>query len=193
MMQLGINCLDVNPLFVGGVTTYTAGLLEGFAKVGNGARFKIFANESNEQFFEPFRNRPGFEVIVIKELLSLKTKISRVSLLSHSTRAFKTVNDVVFRKVRDLMDAGSDVLYTPSPVLRCFNNRKPTVLTMHDIQHLHHPEFFSWPRLLSRNITYGLSARHATYLQANSEWTKKDFLIHFPELSPERIEVIPVG
>jgi glycosyltransferase involved in cell wall biosynthesis len=91
------------------------------------------------------------------------------------------------------MDAESDILYTPSPVLRCFNSRRPTVLTMHDIQHVHHPEFFSWPRLLSRNITYGLSARHASYLQANSQYTKRDFLAHFPELSPEHIEVIPVG
>lgn len=91
------------------------------------------------------------------------------------------------------MDEESDVIYTPSPVLRLFNNQKPTVLTMHDIQHLHHPEFFSWPRRLSRTITYRLSARHATYLQANTEFTKQDFLAHFPELSPERVEVIPVG
>jgi glycosyltransferase involved in cell wall biosynthesis len=193
MMQLGINCLDVNPSFVGGVTTYTAGLLEGFAKVGNGTRFNIFATESNKSFFDPFRDRPQFEVVVIADGLPLKTKISRAALLSYSRGAFKTINDFVFKKIRDVMDAGSDVLYTPSPVLRCFNNRKPTVLTMHDIQHLHHPEFFSWARRLSRNITYGLSARHASYLQANSEYTKEDFLTHFPELFPEQIEVIPVG
>ena len=64
---------------------------------------------------------------------------------------------------------------------------------MHDIQQVHHPEFFSWPRRLSRRITYGLSARYADYLQANSLFTKKDMLAHFRELSPDQVEVIPSG
>jgi glycosyltransferase involved in cell wall biosynthesis len=78
-------------------------------------------------------------------------------------------------------------------VLRFFNSRRPTVLTMHDIQHVHHPEFFSWPRRLSRKITYGLSAHHANYLQANSQYTKEDLLSHFRWLSPDQVEVIPSG
>jgi glycosyltransferase involved in cell wall biosynthesis len=193
-IRVGINCLDVNPSFVGGVTTYTVGLLEGFASAGNGCRFHIFVTEGNQHLFEQFRNRDHFKVIVAGgRLFPLKTKVCRAALLSRSSELFKFTNDLAFEKIRELMDAESDVLYTPSPVLRCFNSRKPTVLTMHDIQHVHHPEFFSWPRRLSRNITYGLSARHASYLQANSQYTKKDFLAHFPELSAEQIEVIPVG
>jgi glycosyltransferase involved in cell wall biosynthesis len=193
-MRVGINCLDVNPSFVGGVTTYTVGLLEGFASAGNGCRFRIFVNEGNEHLFEQFRKLDHFEVVVAGDrLFPLRAKVCRAALLSCSSELFKFTNDFAFEKVRRLMDDESDVLYTPSPVLRSFNNRRPTVLTMHDIQHVHHPEFFSWPRRLSRNITYGLSARHASYLQANSQYTKKDFLAHFPELSPEQIEVIPVG
>jgi glycosyltransferase involved in cell wall biosynthesis len=193
-MQIGINCLDVNPSFVGGVTTYTAGLLDGFAKVGNGCRFRLFVTERNQGLFNSFRTRSHFEVVVVGgTLLPLRSKICRGALLSCSGRIFKSVNDFVFKRIRELMDAETDLLYTPSPVLRCFDNQRPTVLTMHDIQHLHHPEFFSWPRRLSRTITYGLSARYATYLQANTEYTKKDFLTHFPELSPEQVEVIPVG
>lgn len=87
----------------------------------------------------------------------------------------------------------SDILYTPTVVLQWFNGRKPAVLSMHDIQQVHHPEFFSWPRRLSRRITYGLSARYADYLQANSLFTKKDMLAHFRELSPDQVEVIPSG
>src|SRR5579872_1912200 len=91
------------------------------------------------------------------------------------------------------MEAESDVLYTPTVVLECFDNRKPSVLSMHDIQHLHHPEFFNWARRTSRKITYRLSARHATYLQASSEYIKRDLLEHFPWLSEEQIQVIPSG
>jgi glycosyltransferase involved in cell wall biosynthesis len=92
-----------------------------------------------------------------------------------------------------MMDAESDVIYTPTTVLQWFNGRKPDVLSMHDIQQVHHPEFFSWPRRLSRRVTYGLSARYADYLQASSNFIKKDLLAHFPQLSAEQIEVIPSG
>jgi glycosyltransferase involved in cell wall biosynthesis len=64
---------------------------------------------------------------------------------------------------------------------------------MHDIQHVHYPEFFSWPRRLSRKITYSLSARHANHFQASSNFIKQDLLAHFTEISPEQIQVIREG
>jgi len=64
---------------------------------------------------------------------------------------------------------------------------------MHDIQHVHYPEFFSRARRLSRKITYGLSAHHASYFQASSHFIKEDLLAHFGGISPGRIEVIPEG
>jgi glycosyltransferase involved in cell wall biosynthesis len=77
--------------------------------------------------------------------------------------------------------------------LQYFDSRKPTVLSMHDIQHVHYPEFFNWPRRLSRRITYGLSARHARFFQASSEFSKRDLLRHFRCISAEQIVVIPEG
>ncbi|HKM82661.1 MAG TPA: glycosyltransferase family 1 protein [Terriglobia bacterium] len=193
-MRVGINCLDVNPSFVGGVTTYVLGLLEGFASAGNGCRFRIFVTEGNQHLYEQFRNRDNFEIAVIgNKLFSLRNSICRAASLTSSSGLYKFTSYLAFEKVRELMDAESDVLYTPTPVLRCFNSRRPTVLSMHDIQHVHHPEFFSWPRCLSRNVTYGLSARHATYIQASSQYIKEDLLSHFPWLSPEQVEVIPSG
>jgi glycosyltransferase involved in cell wall biosynthesis len=194
LMRVGMNCLDVNPSFVGGVTTYALGLLEGFASVGNGCRFRVFVTRENYHLFANFRKRDNFEIIVISDpLFSLRSSICRATSVSCSSELHRLASGLIFENIRELMDAESDVLYTPTPVLRCFNSRKPTVLSMHDIQHVHHPEFFSWPRRVSRKITYGLSARYACYLQASSHYIKEDLLSHFPWLSPEQIEVIPSG
>src|SRR6266436_6443362 len=193
-MKVGINCLQVDPFYVGGVTTYVLGLLEGFANAGNGCRFRLFVTEANQQVFEKFLECDNFDVVVMhNKLFSLRSNVCRAALLSHSSSFFKFVSDVVFRDVQELMDSESDILYTPTPVLRYFNGRKPTVLTIHDIQHLHYPEFFGRLRLLSRRITYDLSARHADYFQANSKYTKADLLHHFDWLSEDRVEVIPPG
>jgi glycosyltransferase involved in cell wall biosynthesis len=193
-MRVAVNCLQVHPDFVGGVTTYVLGLLGGFRDADCSCRFRLFVSEANQHLFSSFRQCDNFEVIVVQDpLLALRTAVCRASLLFHSRKLYKSVTDEAFRRFRESMESGSDVLYNPTPTLRCFNNRRPMVLTMHDIQHLHHPEFFSWTRLLSRRITYDLSARHANYFQASSEFIKYDLLMHFPWLSPEQVEVIPPG
>jgi glycosyltransferase involved in cell wall biosynthesis len=193
-LRIAINCLQVDPAFVGGVTTYVLGLLGGFRSAGRGCRFRLFVSQDNQHLFASFQQCDNFEVVVLQDpLLALRTNVCRIALLSHSSNLYKTVADAAFKHFRELMESGSDVLYNPTPTLRCFNNRKPTVLTMHDIQHLHYPEFFGWAQLLSRRITYNLSARYANYFHASSEFIKQDLLAHFPWLTPEQVEVIPPG
>jgi glycosyltransferase involved in cell wall biosynthesis len=193
-MKVGINCLEIDPSYVGGVTTYILGLLEGFANLGHGCRFRLFVTEANQQVFHKFLKCDSFDVVPVRHrFYSLRSNFCRAALLSNSNGLFKFVSDLAFREIQELMDSESDIIYTPTPVLRYFNSCRPTVLTMHDIQHLHYPEFFGRMRLLSRRITYDLSARHAGYFQANSRYTKEDFLSHFHWLSEDRVEVIPPG
>ena len=163
-MQIGINCMQVNPDFVGGVNTYVLGLLEGFVSVADGFQFKLFVTKCNQHLFDKFSQRDNFKILVVDDgLLPLRSGLCRATLLSRSNAIHKCASDFLFKKCQELIDAEVDVVYTPTTILPYFNSRKATVLSMHDIQHVHHPEFFSWPRRLSRRITYTLSARHATY------------------------------
>src|SRR5262249_11459399 len=112
---------------------------------------------------------------------------------SLNERVYENTTNFIFRDLRESIDAAADIVYTPSVVLQYFNSRKPSVLSIHDIQHVHHPEFFSWPRRLSRRLTYALSAKHANVIQASSEFIKEDLLRHFKSISPDQIAVIPEG
>jgi|SRR5271168_2245914 len=193
-MRVAINCLRLDPSFVGGLNTYARGLLEGFASKANGHQFQLYASDWNQGLLEAFRNRRNFEVIVLKERTqSVRKSLCRAALLSCSEKVYEATSNLLFRDIRERMDRDADIVYTPSNFLQCFNNRKPTVLSMHDIQQVHYPEFFSWPRRLSRRITYGLSARRARFFQASSEFTKQDLLRHFRCITPEQIAVIPEG
>jgi glycosyltransferase involved in cell wall biosynthesis len=193
-MRIGIDCVRIDPSYVGGLNTFTLGLLGGFATLSTTARFHLYVSEANQHVFEKFRNVKRFETRVIPErLVSTNRRICRVALLSSSSAFYKRISDHVFEGVRKSMESDADILYFPAPVLQFFNARKPTVLSMHDIQHVHHPEFFDWSRRLSRRITYGLSAQHATYFQASSDFIKRDLLEHFPSISPHQIEVIREG
>jgi glycosyltransferase involved in cell wall biosynthesis len=193
-MHIGINCLRIYPAFFGGLNAYTIGLLDGFAATGNGHRFCLYITHANQDLFARYGSQPNFEMVVLDDRsLSLRKTLCRAALLPGNQRLYMAASNLVFEDIRAMMDADSDILYTPSTVLQSFNCRKPTVLSMHDIQHVHYPKFFSWSRRLSRRITYGLSARFANYFQASSEFIRGDMLVHFPEISTSQIEVIPEG
>jgi glycosyltransferase involved in cell wall biosynthesis len=192
-MRVAINCLKLDPSYVG-LCTYALGLLEGFANTANGHQFRLYVTSGNQGHFEAFRYRKNFEVIVLDERTEFVRKsICRAALLSFSERVYESTSNVVFRGIRELMDRDADIIYTPFTVLQYFSSRRPTVLSMHDIQHVHYPEFFIWPRRLSRRITFSLSARHTDFFQASSEFSKQDFLRYFRCISAEQIAVIPEG
>src|SRR6266851_7225061 len=60
-MKVGINCLQIDPSYVGGVTTYVLGLLEGFADAGSGCRFRLFATGRNQHLFGKFATHDNFD------------------------------------------------------------------------------------------------------------------------------------
>lgn len=193
-MRIGINCLRIDPSYVGGLNTFTLGLLNGFATAGNGHRFILYVTQSNQSLFAKFEKWPNFEIVVTNDrTLALRKRLCQAGLLSGSRGFYRIASNLSYRGIQTKMDSDSDIIYTPSVVLQSFHTRRPAVLSMHDIQHVHYPEFFTWEKRLSRNITYGLSARYASYLQASSEFIKADILSHFPDMRPERIETISEG
>ena len=56
------------------------------------------------------------------------------------------------------------------PDLACF----PTVLTVHDLQHLHHPEFFTPENFRERDNLYRTSCAAARHILCISEFTRQD-------------------
>jgi glycosyltransferase involved in cell wall biosynthesis len=193
-MRVAINCLGLDPSFVSGVSTYTRGLLEGFANTANGHQFRLYVTGGNQELFESLRYRKSFEIIVLDGRTQFMRKsFCRAALLSFNEKLYESTSNLVYRGNRELMERDADIVYTPCTVLQSFDSRRPTVLSMHDIQHVHYPEFFIWPRRVSRHINYGLSARHAHFFQASSEFSKQDFLRYFGCISQEQIVVIPEG
>ncbi|GAC1683034.1 MAG: hypothetical protein PVS2B2_22110 [Candidatus Acidiferrum sp.] len=193
-MRVGIDGSRIEPGYVGGVNTFTQGLLYGLGARSNGHTFRVYMSEKNQKWFAPFRGLAGFECVVVKHQDQMWQKaICGAGLLRGKPEPYEWISSWIYRRAGKQMDAECDVIYTPTVVLRYFNAEKPTVLSMHDLQHIHYPEFFSYARRLSRKVTSGASARRARYLQASSRFIKEDLLRHFPCLLPERIEVIPEG
>lgn len=195
-MKIGVNCLSIDPSYKGGVNTYTFGLLDGFARVAEGHQFQIYASGENIGLFERYREHPGFSVFEIPfaGMRGIANRVFKPLSAYSGLKGFhRTVVDLFFGDVVRLMDQHSDLIYTPTTVLFPYTFSKPTILSMHDIQQVHFPQFFSRAELIKRKVRFAISAEQATYLQASSEFIKQDLLEHFEGLKPEQVVVIPEG
>jgi glycosyltransferase involved in cell wall biosynthesis len=193
-MKIAINCLRVDPGYYGGLNTYTLGVLDGLAQSDTHNVYEIYHTSRSRSLFERYRSQPNFVLQSVDEYsIKVRKYLCRIALLSQSCEFYRRASDAIFEVIQQQMDEEADLVYTPTVVLQAFNSKKPSVLSMHDIQHVHFPEFLTWSRRLSRRITYGLSARYASFFQASSDFIKQDMLSHFPNISPDQIEVIPEG
>lgn len=191
-MRIGINCIDTNPAYAGGVNTYTLGVISGLCQLNSTHSIQIYVTSANKHIFQSFEKKGQIELIECPVPLNAR---------KWSWRAFRTgipflyekVVNLAYAKIRAVIEHHSDILYTPTSNLLYYKSSIPNVLSMHDIQHVHFPEFFSKLELQHREMTYGASAKNAHYLQASSQYIKEDLMSYFNFLNAQQIPVIPEG
>jgi len=193
MLKIGINCLEFTKEEVGGVYSYTFGLLNAFHENKElNHTFCLFIRPEARNLFSSFTDDARFQFFSVPGSLN-KRRILWFLSQHGNAGLYRRVRNFLYQKETDLMNAHADIIYTPTTLLFSYNGKKPSVLSMHDIQHDHYPEFFSAQELRWRQIVYPLSARYATVLQASSEYIRDDFRSHFHNLSASSISIIPEG
>jgi glycosyltransferase involved in cell wall biosynthesis len=192
-MNIGLNCYNINANYGGGINTFTLGLFEGLAKVGKDHKFLIFAKKSNAKMFEPFSKYRNFEIIILDDVKKYKFLFRGLALVTGSKVIYNSVCNLIYNYVTRAEDAKSDVIYTSTTFLFPYNFRKPTVVSTHDIQQVHFPQFFSKFELLNRKIHHLLSAEKSSYIQVSSNYIKEDLLEHFKFLKEDKFVFIPQG
>lgn len=195
-MRIGINCLAVNPTYRGGVNTFIFGLLRGLSEQAGQHQIVLFTTPGNSEHFRSFTEFPNFTIAEWNRdsIRGLGVRaVMRAMVRLNWSRGNEWVSDVGFGSLAKWMDDQVDWHYVPTVVLRPYGCRKPTLLSMHDIQHAHFPEHFDARELRWRNMVYSISARRTSYLQASSEFIRQDLLEHFPFLRPDQIVVIREG
>jgi glycosyltransferase involved in cell wall biosynthesis len=70
--------------------------------------------------------------------------------------------------------------------------RVPSVYNPHDLQHLHHPEFFTREILDWRAAFFSTGCTMAHTVVVASYWVRDDVIAHF-EIPPEKVQVIPLA
>lgn len=191
-MRIGINALAIKPEYSGGITTYIKGLVSGFSHDKENT-YQIYCTKYNIHLFSFCENIDSFDIFCVEPNFRLKRIAVLGSALLGSQVIYEKVSNFLFKRVSGLFEQKSDVLYTPSTILLVHSLAIPQILSMHDIQQFHFPEFFSRLELRAREVSFESSTRNAEFIQASSEFIKRDLLSHYHHLCPENIWVIPEG
>src|ERR1700733_13946130 len=104
-MRIGINCLSLSPSFVGGLNTFTQGLVNGFASVAQEHHFRLYATTRNQQLFQSLRGKNNFEIVALDHrTIATKKSLCRASLVLASDSLFKIISDRMFGVVRTMIE-----------------------------------------------------------------------------------------
>jgi glycosyltransferase involved in cell wall biosynthesis len=196
-MRLGIDCLTIDSSYKGGINTYLFGLLDGFLSLQSDVNtYIIFCHTNNAHVFKKYAQNSKFEIVFIDQYGSFLKKLFLVfPYLLASTVLWRNAMNLYgkIKGINRIIENNCDVLYTATTVLNIYNLKIPTILSMHDIQQYHYPQYFTKKELTLRKLIFVNSAKAATLFQASSMFIKNDLLKNFEWLKKEQIVVIPEG
>jgi glycosyltransferase involved in cell wall biosynthesis len=172
-VRVGISLLTLAPGELGGSETYARQLVKALSSVGT-LEYAVFV---------PARAKDAagrLPAIEVKEPAVARGGPVRIAAMALST--FRS------RKVQTKLDTVDVVHYALTVPLP--RTKLPTVVTLHDVQHRDHPDFFGPARRSFRRIAYDRATQSAEAVVVTSEFVRGRALEQL-ELDPSRIHVVP--
>jgi glycosyltransferase involved in cell wall biosynthesis len=174
-VRVGISLLTLAPGDIGGSETYARGLVHALASVGT----------LDYTVFVPARASDaaaGLPAVEVREPPVGRRGPSRIPAMALSALRSRELKSRLAE-----LDALHYALTVPVP-----RAKAPTVVTLHDVQHRDHPDFFGPARRSFRRIAYDRAARAASAVIVSSEFVRARALEQL-ELDPVRVHVIPLA
>ena len=192
-LRIGIFMGELDLSFVGGLATYSAGVIQGLAKLPGSHRVIIFAPAAVEKVLKGrLGGLPKIDFVAMKNPALERADV--ISYVPGLGGLYAPLRNLIWRRQRARMSALADVVYFPTSYLTTPALDVPTVASFHDLQHEFLPENFGWPRRRVRRVRFGATFRYATAIQASSQAMKDDALsIYRDRIKPDAITVIPEG
>jgi len=192
-LRIAINCQILSQKGIGGFETVLIGLIHALGKLDGPEQYVLVGPHENAERLEQYA---GFSQCIVRgpgpDLA--KRALAPVRPIWHQARRMllrTTGIAPMWRAVQkshgfyEALDC--DVIHFPTlEVVKC---DIPAVFTIHDLQHLHYPEFFGAEGVIWREKIFRTGCKLANSIVAISEFVKQDILDQY-HLDAQRIEVI---
>ncbi len=164
-MKIAIDLTWLKPQKSGGVESYLRNLLDGFLKLPDQNTYILFAAQDNQDSLKSYTSSPKIKLIVCNTYATkVKSHLIWQNLFAYHLFKKEKV-DLVFFPVYEM------------PLYKC--KKLKTVVTIHDIQALHYPEYFSKLENIWFKLGWKSCLRNANKVVTISDFTKEDIKAHF--------------
>lgn len=182
-MKIGILLHSFKPSYRGGVNSFVHGLLNGLKKTDHNNQYYLFSCESGRQALAKYLGG-NFQLIGAPDagqsLKKIGQKIIGQAYWPMVNNFYLTIEKILYGKIiGQINNLNLDVCYSPLTPQFPININHPAFYSIHDIQQIHYPQYFSAFALRQRAVTYRLSAERAVLVQASSVFMKNDLLKKF--------------
>ncbi len=179
----------------GGIFTYSIGILKQLLESDQIENLVIITSEEvNEKLIELSAN-PKIEIVNInRNKLLVKCKLLGyfallILLFPIREIAYRALNALnPYAKI--LLQKKLDLFHVPVQYSPVYKTRIPVIITMHDLQEYHYPEFFSFKEKLFRKINNHIAITDSDRIIVSFNHVKKDILKHF-KVADNKISVCP--
>ncbi len=204
-MKVGIY-IDYSNMKAGGIFTYSIGILKLLLSIDSIEKIILIYPHDQEEGIRQYLNSPKITMIPINRKLFWIKYRSIIAFYFHTTfyvyqtyfkkyfPAFGKVNLIrklaiylnPYRRIID--DLKLDVLHVPFKISPVYAIKTPVIVTMHDIQELHFPEFFSSQERIDRAITYKMAVDESNHIVVSFDHIKRDLIKYF-HISETKVSV----
>ncbi|MEI7770625.1 MAG: glycosyltransferase family 1 protein [Chloroflexales bacterium] len=196
MLRVGYYLAAVPAGASGGVAPYAARIIENALGQPGEIAYHLFVGPSQAGYARELQARfprRGLTWSVVRELPQL-TRAARpleLASLAGAGRLLRAplaaLNHLEWQVARHRVD----LIHSPVHVLGGIYWRTPTIITMHDVQELHFPEFFGPAERFTRAGLHWATLQAATRVVVSFEHIKADLVRYF-RLPPAKVQVCPL-
>lgn len=164
-MKIAVDLTWVKPNHNGGIESYIRNLLDGFCAIDNKIEYFLFCAKDNAKTFSTYAKDKKFHIVVCN-----------ISAFRVSKRIIW--HNLNFNKI--LLKHGIYNCFMPvycKPLLK--NKKIKYVTTVHDLQQLHYPEYFSRKRVLWMKFAWKRTIHTSDCIVTISNYVKEDICKNF--------------
>lgn len=196
MLRVGYYLASVRDEMSGGVVPYTNRIIENLLDQPADIAYHLFVGQTQATYARQLQARflpRSITWSVVHELPFVRQFVRPLEMMSVTSpgrflRAPLTaLNYLEWQVARHRVD----LIHCPIHILSSIYWRVPTIVTMHDIQELHFPEFFSPAERFNRAGLHWATLEAATKIVVSYAHIKTD-LVRFFRLPPAKIQVCPI-
>jgi len=176
VIRIGVNLLWWRWGKMGGVEAYIKNLLKGFEKLENKLIMELYVNPRiHQRLIQHLKlNSKNFKYVI----LNIDPNNIKKTFVFQITRFHN------FLKMRDI-----DLYFLPTPIYPLRKLNKPSIVTIHDLQFLHFPEYANFIQRWKYKVSWRYCIRNAAKIIAISNFVKRDIENYF-NVDHSKIEVI---